>query len=259
MICLRLAALTNDLEGRFWATVKQDYCDYYFFIYDWLLQKQRTQVFLALEGDVIVGLMLIYDGNIVQLRGESDAMGFLLENLMLENIEIQAPIDCEEVIIRRFPLFKQKENISLLKLEEGEEHLDVRIKPERLGVEDAGEIALLMNESYPEMWSEVTADFVRQQFMDEGAFWLGIREAGKLVSFGYAVLTPRVTHVTWIATSEHWRNKGYATSILSGLIDECLKNAATSIIYVMENNLVAKNVYLKAGFKPYKSYILLKT
>lgn len=259
MIYLRLAALTNDLEGSFWRIVKQDYCDYYFFIYDWLLQKERTQVFLALEGDVIVGFMLIYDGNIVQLRGEPGAVGFMLENLKLEAIEVQVPISCEKLVTERFSAFKLKALITLMHLEQGEEHLSFSVKPERLSVEDAVDVALLMKESYPEMWSEITADYVRQQFMAEGTFWLGIREGGKLVSFGYAMLTLKVSHLTWMATSKQWRNKGYATSILSALVKECLNNASTSIIYVMDDNLAAKSVYSGVGFKPYKSYIFLRT
>ena len=78
MVCLKLAVLTSELESRFWNFVTQDYCDYYFFIYDWLPQKDKTQVLLAFEEEAIVGLMLIYDGSIVQLPVNLWLCGFCL-------------------------------------------------------------------------------------------------------------------------------------------------------------------------------------
>ena len=79
--CLRLATLTGDLEDQFLRYVKRDYLDYYFFIYDWLLQKGKTQITIAFDDEEIVGLLLIYEGSIVQVRGEPAAVSFLLENL----------------------------------------------------------------------------------------------------------------------------------------------------------------------------------
>ncbi|MCL5876314.1 MAG: GNAT family N-acetyltransferase [Candidatus Bathyarchaeota archaeon] len=71
-------------------------------------------------------------------------------------------------------------------------------------------------------------------------------------------LTPKVSHVTWIATSPQHENKGYATSTVSMLVKECLSAAETTIIYVMDDNASANCVYAKVGFKPYKSYFFLK-
>lgn len=95
--------------------------------------------------------------------------------------------------------------------------------------------------------------------MNEGALFLGIKQESKLVSFGYAMVTPTVSHVIWIATHRKWRNKRYATSIVSELVKECLNKASTAIIYVMDDNMTAKSVYSKVGFKPYKSYLYVKT
>jgi predicted GNAT family acetyltransferase len=109
------------------------------------------------------------------------------------------------------------------------------------------------------MWSDITADYVRQHFQVEGTFCVGIKKEGKLASFGYAVITPKVSHITWIATHPKYRNRGYATTIVSALLKQCLSQASTAIIYVMDKNPKAKDIYTKVGFKPYKQYIFQKT
>ena len=58
---------------------------------------------LAFEEEAIVGLMLIYDGSIVQLRGEPEAVRLLLGNLELDAVELQAPIHCEKEVLKKFP------------------------------------------------------------------------------------------------------------------------------------------------------------
>ncbi|MCW4030534.1 MAG: GNAT family N-acetyltransferase [Candidatus Bathyarchaeota archaeon] len=79
-----------------------------------------------------------------------------------------------------------------------------------------------------------------------------------MVAFGYAMATEALGHVTWIGTRAEWRNRGYATSILSTLLRECLLKAPEVVIYVAEDNATAKNVYLKAGFRPCHEYIFVR-
>jgi hypothetical protein len=76
---LHLTPLTSGIEPQFWAIVERDTCDYYFFIYDWILQKSKTEIFLAKKGDVVEGLIVIYDGTIAQLRGNQRGCGFMLK------------------------------------------------------------------------------------------------------------------------------------------------------------------------------------
>ena len=149
--------------------------------------------------------------------------------------------------------------MELFSLKKGEENLSIRVRPQRLGVDDAEAVASLMRQAYPEMWGDMTLDYVREHMLFGASFWLGIKSGGRLVSFGYATVTPVVSHVTWIATHPEWQNRGYATSIVSSLLEECLRKSSGVIIYVMDHNETAKAVYLGVGFKPYKSYTLFKT
>jgi predicted GNAT family acetyltransferase len=256
---MKLAVLDEKLEPLYLKIAKQDFCDYYFYIYDWLLQKERTQVFMALEGEEVWGLLLIYAGKIVQLRGTPEAAEFLLDKVQLEQVELQAPLCCEPQVLQRFPQFTQKMTVDLMCIQIGEENLHAGETPQRLNAGDARDIAALMRDSYPQMWSEITAEYVGQLFGSDMALWLGIRQAGKLASFGYAMLTPKVSHVMWIATDKNQRQRGYATAIVSALVQFCLKKAPKAMIYVDQTNVAAKAVYLKIGFRPYKRYLIVKT
>jgi len=257
--CLHLALLTQELEPSYWNLVKQDYCDYYFFVYDLLLQRDRTKVFLALDRQQIAGLMLIYNEYNVQLRGSPETVGFLPSSLNLASAEVEAPTDCEEMVLAKFPIYKHKEDMTMMTLERGKENLNVTLQPERLTAENAEEIAELMRASYPLMWSDMTAEKVKILTGPKETFMLGIRDEGKLVAFGVEILTPNVGLVTWLATLDQYRNKGYCTSILSTLVKEGLKNADKLAIHVLDENANANWIYKKIGFKPYKTYFLLVT
>jgi len=256
---MELILLSSDTEGLFWNIVEQDYFDYYFFISDWALQKSHTQIYFAIEHDNVVGLMLIYNDYIVQLRGNESAVRFLLDNLTLHKADVQAPACFGSLLTEKYPRFLLKENIILMSLKKGQEVFMVTMMPQLLSVADAPAVAELMHLCYPEMWSEVTANNVEDLMNCKDAVWLGIKIDGNLAAFGHAMKTPKVSHVTWVATNPQYQRRGYATSIVSSLIKECLVSSESTIIYVVENNLTAKNIYMKAGFKPSKSYVFIKT
>jgi GNAT superfamily N-acetyltransferase len=256
---LKIAVLTDELESLYWSLVNQDYCDFYFFIYDFLFQKEKTKITLALDQGKIAGLMLVYDDCIVQLRGNPESAGLLLGALSLGNFELQAPVEWEQKVLETFPSCLLKSCMTLMTVERGKETLAITVQPERLHVQDAYDIAQLMRESYPEMWSGVTGEGVRNMFSSESTVWFGIKREGKLEAFGSANLTRNVGHVMWLATSKQERNQGYGTSIVSALTKECLRRADKALIYVLDDNESAKSVYLKVGFKPYKRYLFIKT
>jgi predicted GNAT family acetyltransferase len=51
---------------------------------------------------------------------------------------------------------------------------------------------------------------------------------------------------------------GFATSIVSALVKEILKNSPVAIIHVRKDNASAIQVYSKVGFKPYKQYLMIR-
>lgn len=250
--------LTSKFENQFWKYVNLDLLDYYFFVWDWKLQKGKTKIFLVLdEREEIVGLMLIYDNRFVQLSGKKEVAHLLLSQLDLKKVELQAPLEWSQSVFEKYPAFAFKETMLLLSLSKGEENLQVSTLPEKLIIDDAQEIADLLRLACPDFWSVITAEDIQAMF--SGRLWFGIKSEGKLVSLGTATATSKVSHVNWIATQEQYRNRGYAKSILSALLKEMMKTSSTAIIYVLNNNVPAMRAYSKVGFKQYKQYVYLKT
>ena len=239
--------------------VTEDYSDFYFFVYDVLLQRERTKVWLAIEGKEIVGLMLIYNQGMVQLHGSPEAVGFLLSSLSLEKVEVQVPKDCEDMLLAKFPVYKTKENMTIMQLEKGKETLKITVEPEKLQSDNADEIAQLMRESYPLMWSEMTCKSVKILASPKEAIQFGTRVDGRLVAFGAGILTTHVGLVTWVGTLEQFRRRGFCSSIISALVREGFKSAEFMAIHVLNDNSAARRIYEGVGFKPYRSYVLLKT
>lgn len=255
---LRVAVLNEDLEPVFWAHVNQDPLDFHFFIYDWKFKRNQSKIFMALdEADAVAGVMVVYNGCIVQVRGSREAVRLLLDSLEAEEVMVQVPVDCEDVVVDRFPVSDLKGEVTLLSLEKGDENITVTTEPEKLSIGDAGGIAELMHVAYPEFWRVITAEGIEEMFGE--ALWVGIRRDGKLVAFGKAVSETPVGHVAWIATHEDYRNKGFATSVLSVLLRYVLESSLTAFIYVLNENTTALHVYSKVGFKPYKRYFYVKT
>lgn len=258
MFGLEILEVTPDLGCRFLSIAEKDYCDYYFFIYDWLLQRSKTEIYLAQESGVVAGLRVVFDRHIAQLRGNRAAVTLLLKDLAPQVADVQVPADCEDLLCAKYPRPKFKAHVTLMNVERGKEQLCISQKPERLTAKDAAEIAQILHEADVELWRDITAEAVAGLFLAKEALWLGIKRDGKLAAFGYAMLTPKVCHVTWIATRHGYERLGYATSIVSSLVKACLAVADSAIIYVIDEKSTAKGIYSKVGFKPYKSYVFVK-
>lgn len=203
--------------------------------------------------------MIIYAGIFAQLRGNRMAVAFMFKSLPHRLKEVQVPLDCQDLLKERFPSAQLVTTVTLMRLERGNQNLIVSAKPEALTASDAGDIADLMHQCYPQMWSDIQKEAIQTLFNAKETLLLGIRNQGVLAAFGYAKRTPTVSHVTWIGTRREHERRGYATSIVSSLVKACLEISDTAIIYVMSDNAVACHVYSRVGFVPYMQYAFAKT
>jgi len=256
---MKIVSVEDGFERVFWDVVNKDPLNYYFFIFDWTRRREQTRVLLAMEDGRVVGAMLIYTAqgrdDVVQLRGSRKAVEQLLESVDFERVELQAPVDCEEIVLRRYrPWFRHV--LVLMCLKKGEENLQVKHALVKLGVEDVGEVVDVMRGVDPEVWGDL--DVERQKLAWKDAYMLGIRQDNKLVSVGLTRFVDIGSNVGAIATDKAYRNRGFATSIVSALAEEILKRSPPALIHVLSDNAPAVQVYSKVGFKPCKQYILVR-
>jgi predicted GNAT family acetyltransferase len=253
---VEVVSVADGYEQTFWDYANHDPLDYYFFIVDWTQRREQTKIFLAIEEKEVLGSMLIYADYIVQLRGNCEALRKLLEHVNIEKVELQVPLDCEDIVCQKYKP-SVRHNMVLMCLNCGEEHSYVTEAPVKLSVEDVEEIAALMRRCDPEWWGETKPELLKLKW--EGVFWLGIRQEGKLVSVGSTRFVDFASNIGVVATDKQYRCRGYATSIVSGLVQEIFKRSPIALIHAIADNAPAVRAYSKVGFKPYKTYLSIRS
>lgn len=254
---MKVASLDSSLEPMFWEHINQDIPDYYFFILDVKRYRASTNVWLALNKENrIEGMMLIYRRSIVQLRGSVEAARALLSEFDIEKAEITGSEEHRALILDKFKRVKKISELILMTLRKGKETLHTKHRTVRLSVADADGIAALMRHADPDWWGGVTAERIAEGMKDH--LWLGIKVDGNLVSVGGATLDDWGSNVGTVVTHERHRNKGYATSIVSALVNQIFQKSSLALIHVESDNHPAIRAYTKVGFKPYKKYFFAR-
>lgn len=252
---MEIVSLNPALEATFWEHVNQDIPHYYFFAYDWKHNRSDTKILLALRANRIDGMMLIFNEKIVQIRGTCESAKVLLERLDLKKVELQALKQHRQYVLAKYkPTWSHE--LMLMLLRKGREKLHITHPIVTLDTSDAEQIAAMMKKVDPEFWGSVTSEQIVEGMSN--TIWVGIKVNGELVSIGRTRLTERVGHIPTVATHETFRNRGYATSIVSELVKLTLQKLSIAIIYVLSDNPPAIRVYRKIGFKPYRKYFFMR-
>jgi len=251
----KIVPLDPSWETRFWNHVLRDVPSYYFFIFDWRLNKAKTQIFLALQGEKIVGLLLIYDQRIVQIRGSPEVADLLMNEVNLEKGEFQILKEHEAILFRKYSPLTKNEMI-LMTLRRGQEKLAVKHPVVKLGSTEAEEIPGLLREEFPE-WGDFTRGSIIER-MKEGVLFLGIQDGEEVVSLASTRILDFGSNIGMVVTEKGYRGRGYATSIVSALLKEILQESELALIHVLSDNPSAIHVYRKVGFRPYKTYSFIR-
>jgi hypothetical protein len=180
-LTITLVDLDEGSEDRFWNHVNKDPMNYHWFKMDWKHSRDNTKILMAIEDDEIEGMMVVFQDSIVQVRGGRDAVEVLLDQLDQEEIEMMAPMDCEDLVLERYdPGIKNE--MFLMHLEKGEEIIHGEHEPVELFMDDADQMSQIMMESYPDWWAHMTAEKVKEKMGK--LFWLGIKVGEEVLSFG---------------------------------------------------------------------------
>jgi predicted GNAT family acetyltransferase len=254
---MKLVPLDSDLEPLFWKHVYQDIPHHYFFILDMKRDRASTDITLAQgQQNRIEGMMMIYGRRIVKLRGSVEAAKALLAKLDIEKVEIQGLETHSTLILDKLKKAERIRELILMTLRKGDETLQIKHPVDKLSTADVEDIAALMRQGNPDWWGETTSRQIAERMNER--LWLGIRVNGQLVSVGGATLDDWGSNIATVVTHEKHRNKGYATSIVSSLVEQILQKSNLALIHVESNNPPAIRAYTKVGFKPYRRYFVAR-
>lgn len=252
---MEIVDLGKDTEARFLEHVHGNALEYYFYILDWEFNREDSKFLIAREGEDIRGIMLIYKTHVAQFRGSREAVEALLPHLELRTTDIIVPLGMEDIPLRTYEPTEQHELV-LMHLDKGNEKLAKTRETVQPSADDAEAMAGLMRDTLPEFWGEETGEKITESM--EKAFWLVAKDGDRIVSVGNAFLADHGCNIGVVTTHEAYRNKGYATSIVSSLVEEIFQRHDKALIHVFADNHSAVRSYSKVGFRPFNSYVLIK-
>jgi ribosomal protein S18 acetylase RimI-like enzyme len=253
---MKVLPLNPDVEPLFWDHVYQDVPHYYFFILDMTHDSASTELFLALdEQNHIQGMMMAYNKRIMQVRGSVTAVKALLPQITIKKVEIQGLPEHKSLICKKFTKIDTIFDLSLMTVKRGDT-LYTTHAVERLTPDDAHSIAALMRQGDPSWWGDITAEDIANKM--DTRVWMGIRKQDELVSIGGAIVDVWGSNISTVVTHKDHRNKGYATAVVSTLVDHILKKSDIVLIHVERGNQPAQKAYQRAGFTCYKKYFVAR-
>jgi ribosomal protein S18 acetylase RimI-like enzyme len=242
-------------EMWFLGSINEEWPNYFWFLVDWMFERQRSVIKVVREGDALKGALLLYDGRIGQLRGEVQACQELLDLVQYERMEFIVPLELRTLLASRYRP-EIDFNTVLMVMRWGEASPRKVVEPEVLVPEDSKEISDILCRVDPGWWGEMTEVRVRSMFSK--SYWMGVRDGTSLRAVGCALLEGPGYNISIIATDDGHRNRGYATSIVSALVEKIFTEVPFALIHVKEDNLVARKVYEGVGFRPYRTYYLMR-
>jgi ribosomal protein S18 acetylase RimI-like enzyme len=241
--------VNDKLEKRFLEHINKDPLSYHFFLLDWYEEREVSKFYLAMNKGRIRGLMVVYNGRTAQIKGSSKAVSALLETLDPKVSQISVPYEHRKTLLKKFkPRFQSE--MDLLYLTAGKVRSLVVRKPVALTIKDAKAVSALVRRADPRMWKSFTVGTVKRSMSTN--LWIGIKDHGRLAAIGNARATKRNGHIYTIATAKEFQGRGFATSIVSTLVELLSKVSKDLLIYVFKTNGPANTVYRKVGFRTYK-------
>jgi GNAT superfamily N-acetyltransferase len=219
-----------------------------FALYDLQHELEKTEMYVAFENNFVNGYLLIYKGlsyPSVILEGDKKVAEKLLPFLREEHFIMHVSPELLPIVKRKYPNAKiYMEDWMIAR--RGEVHHCAFNEAKKLRLKDAEQLAELYA-TFPER-PDVEVKLCRE-LIRKGITY-GVSVEGKLVSTARVMLQlPQVWLIGGVLTHPHYRNKGYATQVVSAITEEALNSAKAVVLFVSSDNEAAKKVYLKIGYK----------
>lgn len=246
--CLKIVSIDEVDEDFFLNFLYRDKILHFFTIYDLSFQRDKTRVWIALEGEEILGYIMEYSRSIVHTHGSRRSIEPLIHCIDLEECviviepchlrvveDVYKPVEPSDVESRGRIM-----NYLVLRVDHGGFRCMVKHPVRRLGVEDLDDVLRVFGEG----WRNRV-----EREIEFGAFY-GAYESGVLASI--AACSENIGDlaiVRGVNTIPSFRNRGLATSATSALVKDLLDRGMEVILWVARGNLPARRVYENIGFR----------
>jgi len=246
---LSVIPLDREYEHKFLDFLHNDKALHIFTISDLKSQRDKSAFWIAFENEKIIGYVLQFDEKIVHTHGKAECIEKLLGHIHLD--------ECDFVIepphldpVRKFfkpagPLESSSKGqiTTFLVIKVNVETFQQRVTHpvKKLGTEDSDEIP------------KVDENFRKaiDSALSEGIAF-GAYQNGKLCSIATVPnlkILDDLALIRGLYTIRQCRRQGLATSACSALVAELINMGMEAMLWVEKDNIPARKVYEKVGFK----------
>jgi len=238
--------VSRENESLYYDYIKDNITDYFFFLVDYSLYPEDTEVFMALDDNKkIHGMILSWKNRRIQLRGSIESLEFLLKDKNYEPISITGFEEHKEIITKYFPEYIKEIALYRMSLNKGEYNNFERYPFQVLSHTHKEEIASFMNICDPEYWGSVTTEDI---LVDDNNIPIAILENNQIICLTRILKYEKIDYFMVVGTHPNYRNKGYASSLICSILNELLVDKKEFLITVRIENPPAIHTYKKMGF-----------
>jgi len=243
----RVLPLEKADERRFLDFLDKDRILHIFTIYDLKYMREKTEVWVALGDDEIVGYLLEFDKRIIQTRGDAKTVARLLPFVDLDEPVLIIEPHHLPVVKGVFRPIEPTDRSSkgkitrfqVLRTDAQTFQPMIRHHVRRLGTEDLDEVS----KSFGDL-----AETVEKAIHGGVAF--GAYDSGSLASLATVPqIIEGIALIRGVYTLPSLRNRGLATSASSALVIELIRLKKEPVLWVARDNLPARRIYEKTGFR----------
>lgn len=231
------------------ARLKVDPITHMFAVYDLMNDPQHTIAYAAFENDDLKGYILTYTGTDIPsviFECEENVADRLIERAPTHGCIIHASPNLQRTIKKHFPEAKHYiEDWMLIKKNEAV-YFKSELVRQLQSEEDASKLSdlLLSRKDRSQDALEKYAKWIRKMPL------YGVFKNDQVFSCAASFIRlPEVWFIGGVYTCPEQRGKGYATLATSAITEEALKKADAATLFVRSDNIPAKRVYEKIGYR----------
>lgn len=253
---MKVVSLNEKWEPQLLNYINEHFPDNYNFVKVFKRNPRDIQVYIVTdEKKCLLGYSSIYYHKFAYLGGTKEAIEALIPKLSNNIFLFNTPAIYKEVILQKYNNIEKTGEDMVMLLTTSDYIPFETSKPVELKEMQREDILRLMKAADPEEWKDITLEEIP---FNKNWIWLGIFFNKKLISVGGGNVSDRFGAISYLATDSNYRNRGYATSIISYLANYLLSKVPLVLVMRRANNAISKQVYQKIGFKPFRTYFWIK-
>jgi GNAT superfamily N-acetyltransferase len=245
---IKIVPLEEADENRFVRFLERNKILHIFTLYDVRNFRDKTRIWIALKNNEILGYLFVFNDLIINTHGASETMRELLNRTSLTEPTIVIEPHHLETVKKLYEPVGPTDAASkgkittylVMKLLPSGFNPSTRHSARRLGTGDLNEVLGYLGEEWKtRVENAISQSVAYGAYLDQ-----------KLAS---VAIVPEIVYeigfIRGVYTAPEHRNKGLAASACSALAKELMESGKIPVLWVAEDNVPARRIYEKLGFR----------